>query len=60
MHRPHVVYVCVCVCVFIMHVSVYGAARKTLLSDMLNELRNVSSSLDDDAWKFEGDPNALG
>jgi hypothetical protein len=36
-------------------------SRKTLLADMLNELRNVSTSLAEDAWKFEGsDPSALG
>ena len=31
------------------------AGRKTLLADMLNELRAVSASLDEDAWKFEGE-----
>ena len=29
--------------------------RKTLLADMLTELRAVSASLDEDAWKFEGE-----
>jgi len=35
-------------------------SRKTLLSDMLTELRGVAASLDDDAWKFEREPGALG
>ena len=44
-----------------MHTIVcFCVSRKTLLADMLNELRNVSTSLAEDAWKFEDDPSALG
>jgi len=34
--------------------------RKTLLADMLNDLRGVANSLDEDGWKFEKENGFLG